>query len=223
MPTMTSSPDGDGGAEAPSGGGARAGADPWSARRRRTAAAGGCRVGPPVGSPGGGAPGVQRQPKGRITSSVSSAFGYEAMEITPPHSRAALPDSSTVPTVIGQAASARRRRAAVEESPARLASASCNTAGRQRSVPAPAPRGSARRWAAHRPTACQAGLPPRRWRDRFPPPPDRSAPAGPARQGLAPGRRRTGAIRISTSPTAVAVVMANSPARLQGKAPPLAR
>jgi hypothetical protein len=56
--------------------------------------------------------------------------------------------------------------------------------GRRRSVRPPAPRRSARRWAARRPTAHQAALPPRRWRHRRPPPADRAAPAGPPAKGL---------------------------------------
>src|SRR5215211_6447145 len=50
------------------GGGARAGAESWSGRRRRTAPMAGCPASSPVRSPDRGAPGVQRQPKGRITS-----------------------------------------------------------------------------------------------------------------------------------------------------------
>ena len=52
----------------------------------------------------------------------------------------------TVSTVIGDVTSARHRHTAPRESPVRLASASVAPRGRRRSVFAPVPRGSARRW-----------------------------------------------------------------------------
>jgi hypothetical protein len=47
-----------------------------------------------------------------------------------------------------------------------------------------APRGSAHRWAARRPSARQTGRRPLRWQYRSPPPPDRSALPDPPTQGL---------------------------------------
>ena len=176
MPTMTSSPDGDGGGRSP-------------IRRRRSG-----RGRPLVGSTTAHSGNrrvlgwsTRRVPWRRCAGSSASAEGShhlvsierirlrgngDSAATLKSGASAALPYSSTVPTVIGQAASARRRRAAVGESPARLASASSTT-----------------HWDCSSSVASPTTL----------------------------------AIRISTSPTAVAVVRANSPARLQGKAPPLAR